>query len=241
MRKILVCCLAGVLVCCTMSSVQARKSHHRSTDDTADTEMTQVQPGKSADDQPMLVFKDNGVTPNNPEAKIPVKLPAKETPAQPAPQPRSLFWQSINMILNLLLVLGVMYLVMLGIKKYSQGGGSVKGTGGLSFGKSKHLMQVLETVSLGQGRNIHLLAVAGRTFVVGATGQQVALLEEVTGNEDIEEHLTSVQESAVTSGPGVMSFLALLNAKQSPQGETSVGRASSGLPATRQEQTGLRS
>ena len=63
---------------------------------------------------------------------------------------------------------------------------------GQSAGSSIHM-----TLALGPNRNIHLVEMAGRFFVVGATEQSIRLLFEVDSPEQIE----AIRNSAKTSPP----------------------------------------
>ena len=63
---------------------------------------------------------------------------------------------------------------------------------GQSAGSSIHM-----TLALGPNRNIHLVEMAGRFFVVGATEQSIQLLFEVDSPEQIE----AIRNSAKTSPP----------------------------------------
>ncbi len=63
---------------------------------------------------------------------------------------------------------------------------------GQSAGSSIHM-----TLALGPNRNIHLVEMAGRFFVVGATEQSIQLLFEIDSPEQIE----AIRSSAKTNQP----------------------------------------
>lgn len=98
--------------------------------------------------------------------------------------------QLLNTLLVLALLLMGAYLVMLALKKYYYGGRRplAAAPGAAHPGRA---IQVLESAAMGPGRSLHLVAVGGRCFLVGATAQQMTMLGEVTDDRDVQSLLTS--------------------------------------------------
>ncbi len=169
-----------------------------------------------APDHSKLVTRDaNGVvtsTQPNPEAA----QPWRTTPAPGAPDTRSPVWDAVNMIFRLLLVLGFAYLLALLLRRYLGAGGTVGGTAGLLGPAPVRNMRVLETVSLGQGRMIHLVAVGERRLLVGVSGTSISLLDDVTG-----ELAPAVDTPAPTSTPFLAMLGGLLHKPEPPPKEES--------------------
>ncbi len=83
----------------------------------------------------------------------------------------------LQMILCLAFVIAVAYAASLLLRRLNLG----------RLATRSGAVRVVETVPLGQGRAVHLLAVGDRRLLIGATPQGVTLLDEVTGQvEEIE-------------------------------------------------------
>jgi flagellar biogenesis protein FliO len=145
--------------------------------------------------QPLLIIKDDSKgapVPASSEATTP--LFAKET-AKPAAKPagNALSWQIVKTMLNLVLVLAIAYLVILGAQKYYQGRLPGIPAALLGGNRPRRVMRIVESAPLGPARQVHLLSVGSRTFLLASSGQQVSLLTEVTGDTAVEEAVESQQ------------------------------------------------
>lgn len=98
----------------------------------------------------------------------------------PAPSGSSIVGQVLNTVLALALVLGIAYVVLLGIKKYYQG--DFRGKLGQVFHRetAPSLIQVVEQTPLGPGRTLYVVRVGSRTLLLAAAGPQVQLLSDLT-------------------------------------------------------------
>jgi len=93
-------------------------------------------------------------------------------------EPVSLFSSGLRMITTLSLVLGLIFLLFFGFKKYV-----LKNT---AFGGGK-LVQVLSTNFLAPKKNIALVEVAGEILVLGVSDQNISLLTSIREPGRIEE------------------------------------------------------
>lgn len=81
-------------------------------------------------------------------------------------------WQEGGVLaLKLILVLGVVYLVMAGLRWLQKGRQNIDGSGAA--------IRILETTSLAPGRSMHLIVVGEKTLLIGSTDQQFTLLAEL--------------------------------------------------------------
>jgi flagellar protein FliO/FliZ len=85
----------------------------------------------------------------------------------------------MKMISMFALVLGLMFLIFFGFKKYV-----LKNT---AFGGGNKLVNVLGTWFLGPKKNIALVEVAGEVLVLGMSQDNITLLSSITDEEKIEE------------------------------------------------------
>ena len=83
------------------------------------------------------------------------------------------------MISMFAVVLGLMFLIFFGFKKYV-----LKNT---AFGGGDKLVSVLGTWFLGPKKNIALVEVAGEVLVLGISQENITLLSNITSDEKIEE------------------------------------------------------
>jgi len=93
-------------------------------------------------------------------------------------EPAGLISSSLKMIMTLSLVLGLIFLLFFGFKKYV-----LKNT---VFGGGK-LIQVVSTNYLAPKKNITLVEVAGEILVLGVSDQNISLLTSIREPERIEE------------------------------------------------------
>ena len=133
----------------------------------------------------------------NPEASTLIGVPA--TPAKKAASTANLLGEIIAGILKLLAVLIVAYFAMMLMKRYYLGGQTT--APGAGAPRATRTVHVLETASLGQGRQLHLVAAGKRCFLLGATTQQVSLLGEVSDDAEVCELLARVPAQSDTGAP----------------------------------------
>ncbi|HEX2949348.1 MAG TPA: flagellar biosynthetic protein FliO [Armatimonadota bacterium] len=131
-----------------------------------------------------------------PESKIPIDLSASDK--QETKANGITFWQIINGIFRLVLVLSIAYIAMLLLKKYANGELLFARQAGGSAAQQhpKRLIRVIESVSLGQGRSISLICVGKQHLLVGVCGQQMTLLKDVTGESGIAEFINMTDNSS---------------------------------------------
>jgi flagellar biogenesis protein FliO len=158
--------------------------------------------------------------PANPEATTPyLATTRKSDPATTAPR-KSPLAVVIDTILNLALVLVLAYLAMLGVKRYMAGTLRLPG---LPVRPQTRLLQVVETLPLAQGRSIYLVRAGDRSYLIGAGGQQLSLLGEVTGDAAVEAARAALDE--VTPPATFDATLArLLPTSVPPEGTAAPGR-----------------
>jgi flagellar biogenesis protein FliO len=159
--------------------------------------LTQVRPPATAPVASQPSATPPSLTAGTPESQRPAYSGMQNTPATPAPKKSSLVSQIVNTLLNLTLVIGAAYLVMLGVKRYMNGSLRVPG---LSGAPPARALRVVETLSLAQGRTLYLVAAGERVLLIGASGQQVSLVSDVTGDPAITAAIAA-GESAVATGP----------------------------------------
>ena len=94
-------------------------------------------------------------------------------------KPIKIIPSGMKMISMFALVLGLMFLVFFGFKKYV-----LKNT---AFGGGNKLVNVLGTWFLGPKKNIALVEVAGEVLVLGVSQENITLLSSVTSEAKIEE------------------------------------------------------
>jgi flagellar protein FliO/FliZ len=99
--------------------------------------------------------------------------------SRPTGKPIELVPSSMKMFSMLALVLGVIFLLFFGFKKFV-----LKNT---VFGGGEKLVTVLGSGFLGPKKNIVLVEVAGEVLVLGMSQDHIALLTSITDPEKIEE------------------------------------------------------
>lgn len=142
-----------------------------------------------------------------PESSIPINY--QNSTKQPKEQ-ESLFGRIINNFFRLILVLLIAYIVMLVLKKYANGELVFNGhaPAGSSQARQQRMIRVIESVSLGQGRSVALVAVGKQFLLIGVCGQQMTLLKDVTGEDGLAELAERV---ANAPGTGSTTFLNTLS------------------------------
>lgn len=109
------------------------------------------------------------------EPFLPEYDPAQGTTLAMAPADQRPLWQvSLDVGLKLLLVIGLLYLTLAGLRRLQK-------ARGVSLG-STATIQVLETVGLAPGRTLHLVVVGEKTLLIGSTDHNVSLLANLAEN-----------------------------------------------------------
>ena len=88
-----------------------------------------------------------------------------------------LYVTALRFILSLALVLGLVYVTILGLKKFT----GMRGLGALGVGQ--HKIKVLENSSLGANRSLHLIEVGSKKLLLASTPNQVSLITEFAADE----------------------------------------------------------
>ena len=127
------------------------------------------------------VIDKKGSQTKQPEAKINTKEHALFSlkDSRPTGKPMELIPSGMKMISMFAVVLGLMFLIFFGFKKYV-----LKNT---AFGGGNKLVSVLGTWFLGPKKNIALVEVAGEVLVLGISQENITLLSNITSDEKIEE------------------------------------------------------
>ena len=99
--------------------------------------------------------------------------------SRPTGKPMEMIPSGLKMISMFAVVLGLMFLIFFGFKKYV-----LKNT---AFGGGNKLVSVLGTWFLGPKKNIVLVEVAGEVLVLGISQDHITLLSSITDEEKIEE------------------------------------------------------
>jgi flagellar biogenesis protein FliO len=103
-----------------------------------------------------------------------------------------------GLIFKLAIVLGLIYLTVLGLRFVSN-----RGRAGLP---SSGAITVLDKTALSQNRELYVIDVADKVLVLGATANSISVLSEITDAEAVEELRTRPQEAIPAAEP----FLAYL-------------------------------
>jgi flagellar protein FliO/FliZ len=107
----------------------------------------------------------------------------------PAAKPAGTAWGTVAYVFSLIfLFIGVIFLAYMTSRFLA-----VK-MGGMGHGAGS---AIHTTLALGPNRNIHLVEMAGRFFVVGATEHSIQLLFEI----DSPEQIAKIRETAQTASP----------------------------------------
>ena len=99
--------------------------------------------------------------------------------SRPTGKPMEMIPSGMKMISMFAVVLGLMFLIFFGFKKYV-----LKNT---AFGGGNKLVNVLGTWFLGPKKNIALVEVAGEILVLGMSQDNITLLSSIIDEEKIEE------------------------------------------------------
>ena len=133
-----------------------------------------------------VALADSNTDKKEPQTKkVKTKVTTKENKAfslkdsRPTGKQLELIPSGMKMISMFALVLGLMFLIFFGFKKYV-----LKNT---AFGGGDKLVSVLGTWFLGPKKNIALVEVAGEVLVLGISQENITLLTSITSHEKIEE------------------------------------------------------
>jgi flagellar biosynthetic protein FliO len=83
---------------------------------------------------------------------------------------------ALSFIFKLAIVLGLAYVTILGLKKFS-------GMRGIMAGPGQHHIKVLENSSIGPNKSQHLVEIGSRRLLVASTPNQVNLLAELNESD----------------------------------------------------------
>lgn len=83
---------------------------------------------------------------------------------------------SLSFVLLLIFILSKLYAKLFGINTFN------KNLTKINF-KKDDKFNILTTCSLGQGRNLHLIEIKQKQFIIGSTANNISLLSEVKDNE----------------------------------------------------------
>lgn len=114
--------------------------------------------------------------------------PSNEQEADPANVSAFGFWDLFRMVLVLALVIGIVYLVFYLLKRASGG----------KYAQSD-LIRVVGSQTLPGNRAIYLVQVGAQVFMVGAGGDSVTLLGEITDKETVDMMILAAGEQQESS------------------------------------------
>jgi flagellar biogenesis protein FliO len=112
--------------------------------------------------------------------------------SRPTGKPMEMIPSGLKMISMFSLVLGLMFLIFFGFKKYV-----LKNT---AFGGGNKMVNVLGTWFLGPKKNIALVEVAGEVLVLGISQDSISLLSSIIDEEKIEEIKNSSGKGKICLG-----------------------------------------
>jgi flagellar protein FliO/FliZ len=112
--------------------------------------------------------------------------------SRPTGKPMEMIPSGLKMISMFAVVLGLMFLIFFGFKKYV-----LKNT---AFGGGNKLVNVLGTWFLGPKKNIALVEVAGEVLVLGISQENITLLSSIIDEEKIEEIKNSSGKGKISMG-----------------------------------------
>lgn len=110
--------------------------------------------------------------------------------AQPAP---NTFMTVAGLLFKLAVVLGLIYLTVLGLRFFSNRGRGVF--------MGHNAINVLEKTSLAQNRELYLIDVADRVLLLGATTSNISVLTEITDGDALEELRNKPQPTLPSAEP----------------------------------------
>lgn len=123
-------------------------------------------------------------------ASTPFLAEYQDPQVQPAPNG---ILTIVGLLFKLAIVLGLIYLTVLGLRFFSN-----KGRVGLP---GSGAINVLEKTALAQNRELYLIDVADKVLLLGATANNISVLSEITDEEAIEELRTRPQPALPSAEP----------------------------------------
>jgi flagellar protein FliO/FliZ len=112
--------------------------------------------------------------------------------SRPTGKPMEMIPSGLKMISMFAVVLGLMFLIFFGFKKYV-----LKNT---AFGGGNKLVNILGTWFLGPKKNIALVEVAGEVLVLGMSQENITLLSSIIDEEKIEEIKNASGKGKISMG-----------------------------------------
>src|SRR5581483_4650035 len=125
---------------------------------------------------------------------------------QASPAPNG-FLTIAGLLFKLAIVLGLIYLTILGLRYFSN-----RGRAAFMGGSS---INVLEKTALAQNRELYLVDVADRVLLLGATTTNISVLTEITDEAALEDLRTKPQPSLPSAEP-FLSYLKNVGDKVRP-------------------------
>lgn len=117
---------------------------------------------------------------------------------QPQAEPNTI-WTIVGLILKLGVVIGLIYLTILGLRYF--GGRSRKVLLG------DNIINVLEKTSLAQNRELYLVDVADKVLLLGATSTSISVLTEFTDAVAVEDLRTKSAQPPLPSAEPFLNYL----------------------------------
>lgn len=87
-----------------------------------------------------------------------------------------------------LFVLGLAYLVSKFIAQKSM------------YMRNGHTSKILDRLPLGTNQGVYVIEMAGKVLLIGVTGQQITLLQEIVDSEEIQKLHSSAEETSLLPG-----------------------------------------
>jgi flagellar protein FliO/FliZ len=112
---------------------------------------------------------------------------------QPQTAPNTLM-TIVGLVVKLAVVIGLIYLTILGLRYFGSRGRKVFLGGGSAI-------NVIEKTALAQNRELYLIDVADKVLLLGATASGISVLTEITDPDSIDELRTKPQPSLPSAEP----------------------------------------
>lgn len=110
-----------------------------------------------------------------PQRDFLAELEARDNKRAEKSEEPPVYMTALGFVSKLALVIGLAYLTILGLKRVSQMKPGVEG--------GKRCMRVVESLSLGANRQLHLVEACSRTFVIASTPGRISLVAELDPEE----------------------------------------------------------
>jgi flagellar biosynthetic protein FliO len=92
----------------------------------------------------------------------------------------------LSVVFYLILLTAMIWGVVWALKRYGGKSSVLAALAGMRTSSGRGSMRILETLSLSQGRALHLIQIGEKILVVGATAQSVALIAEIADAQEAE-------------------------------------------------------